>query len=94
MLDWKGMGKMSIIWKAGIMSPGAAGHGFLGSSLCDVLGFTIKAWKEETGTGTAKHITPGFTGTDVCTHRKNPATEKDGIDGVTSYYSEMGCQKA
>lgn len=67
--------------KAGIMSPLAAGHGFLGPSLCHVLCFTLKAWKEETETGAEKHIAAGLAGNYVCTLKKSPETKKDGING-------------
>lgn len=66
MLDWKVMGKMSIIWKVGSMSLGAAGHGFPGSSLCNVSCFTIRDWKEEAEAGTDKQTTPGLIRNDVC----------------------------
>ena len=72
------MGKMSIIWKAGSMSPGAVGHGFPGSSLCNVSCFTIRDWKEEAEAGTDKRTTPGLIRNDVCiAHRKKSCNRKE-----------------
>lgn len=56
MLDWNVMGKMSIISKARSISLGAAGHGLLGFSICNVSRFIVSNGKKEAEEVSAQHL--------------------------------------
>lgn len=50
------MGKMSIISKARSISLGAAGHGLLGFSICNVSRFIVSNGKKEAEEVSAQHL--------------------------------------
>lgn len=75
-VGWEVMGKMNITWKAGSMSLGAAGHGFLGFSLCNVPCFVIRHWKKA---GTNKCTTPGLIRNDTCIAHTGKILQQKGM---------------